>query len=962
MDPLQAKDNFFRVCQLLVDKGGDALRVTFHKIHPPPTLAAKLNAYKPVLQKMKVINPSQLNLLFPTSGMPDSNNFDITLLTILLRNICGLTKPGTGWDVMPPAGDVSRSADIARIKIFRNQVHGHLASTQLDDATFNTLWQEISQPLIRLGIPQKDIDEIKVAPLSPKEESYSQQLKEWKERDDVILSEMKDLKKEISELQEKFEKSLPQLKHEEWEPTSCLPDKLPMFTGRDDEIQKVITLLKDEENAVVSLHGGPGFGKTAIAIQVSHKLNENLGIPVVFSHLDTAATIDEMVLILCRDIGIHYEDDPSSSVILWLRNIKSKVIFVMDDIDNLLENKTKFYEFLRLLRKSSNQDCQIVTTSRKSFKIPKLSTPEVQVDVMNNEACIELLKKQCPEEDDNFLQKLAQLCGNIPLAMCIAGSRVDDFEDSDELLQYLEEKPMKFLESPESDECVNRAFNMSYKRCSDEEQETFVRLSVFEGSFSKDAAKAVIEKDKLETIDILKKLVSLSLIKKPTKHRYSIHLLIKHFLKDKQKSGQEQTETKAERARAEVMCAEVLMVKYYLELGHQLTIKSYSKDGYKEARESLMREASNIQNVLKICCRQQGDKSRSNISDCLARSKIYTTSARMFSIFVKTVTPAPTVDELLQRCANLAKDKEQHAIKMNFECLLVAEERYKTIGKSDDDFISQMEEIKREFDTRYEELKNDMSLCAHYYYQYGRYLWRRSRSHEGKEGLDLQIQAREPLEKSLEIRQTLPETPEGKADTIFSLLQLGKICKTISSTQYHLRKRNDSITSLKQAKEYFRQAIKLSQDTLGEHELTSSCYKHSGDLFFTTKKFELAVKEYTIAKDMREKLELDASEKYVFILKNLGGCLTECKRGNEAIEVLEKACDIVKKLPESAKLENVWWIRAYTSLAIAYDLVQKNDEAVSYAKKAMELNGEQEKIISKYLKSKLLQILKDNKS
>ena len=41
-------------------------------------------------------------------------------------------------------------------------------------------------------------------------------------------------------------------------------------------------------------------------------------------------------------------------------------------------------------------------------------------------------EKQCPEQDDKFLQRLAELCGNIPLAMCIASSQIDDFENSNE--------------------------------------------------------------------------------------------------------------------------------------------------------------------------------------------------------------------------------------------------------------------------------------------------------------------------------------------------------------------------------------------------------------------------------------------------------------------------------------------------------------------------------------------------
>ena len=920
MDPSKAKANFSRLGQLLVDKGGDALRATLHAIHPPSTLGAVLKTNKSVLKKIRrsVITSQQWDLLFPTSGMPDSKNFDVTLLTILLRNICGLSPPATGWNAMPPTGDTSKSADIVRIKLFRNKDYGHIASAQLDDATFEKLWQEISQPLTRLGIPQKDIDEIKVAPLSPQKE---------------------------------------------WKPTSRLLDKLPMFTGRDTKIQKIVSFLMAEEKAVVSLHGGPGFGKTAIASQVSHKLSEDHNIVVVFSQLATATNEDEMIRQFCLDFCINYENEPKKSLIFRLSNIKVKVILVMDDIENLLEEKCRsaFDDFIRLLLKQSNSNCQIITTSRSSYLIPELSMGSLDVGEMESTASMELLRKHCRKEkekecchqDEKFLRRLAVLCGHVPLAICIAGSLVDDFlvKDADELLQDLEKQPMETLEYPESNQFVKRAIDVSYEKFSKEEQETFVRLSVFEGSFSVDAAEAVIEKRKSDTRRLLKKLFRRSLIRKPIEHRYSIHLLIKHFLKDKKKGWNE----KAEGARAEV-----LMVEFYLELGHQLTMKSYSKDGYKDDRETLMQEASNIQNVLKICS-QQDDLTSSDISDCLASSKIYNTSARLFSVFVRTITPGQIVDEFLQRCANLAKEKKQHAIKINFDCLLVAEERYNTIGKSDEDFISKMEEIKKEFETHHEDLKEDKTLCAHYCYQNGRYLWRKSRSNKGKDALDLQTEARDQLKKSLELRKTLPETPQGKADSIFSLLQLGKICRSIGLTERHLKKPNASKTSFGQAKEYYREAIQLSESDLGGHELTSSCYKHSGDLFLTTEEFELAEKEYTTAKNMRENLGLDTSEKYAFILKNLGGCLIESERADEAIEVLEKACDIVEKLPESAKLQNVWLIRAYASLAIAYDRVHKNSEAVDYANKAMELTGGQERIIPKFLYNKLLKILKYNK-
>ena len=777
-------------------------------------------------------------------------------------------------------------------------------------------------------------------------DNFAEELKSFR----AIPQDIHEIRNSIGQIRDNLAK-MNERQKEERELTSCLPDKLQTFTARKAETETVIASLIEEEKAVVSLHGGPGFGKTAIAIEVSHKLSEDHNIPVVFSQLTTATSIDEMVRRLCHDVGIYHEDDPKSSLIVWLKNIKRKVIFVMDDIDNLLEDKTCFYEFVRLLRKNSNQRCQIVTTSRTSCEIRELLIAEVEIEEMDDEACMELLRKQCPEQEDEFLRRLAELCGKIPLAMCIAGSQVDDFEDSDELLQHLQEQPMKTLECPESDQYVYRAIKMSYQKCSDEEKETLLRLVVFEGSFSEDAARAVIEKGNFDSTRILKKLVRRSLIKQPTKHRYSLHLLIKHFLNDQQKGENEI----ADRARAAAMRAEVLMVEYYLKLGHDLTIQSYSKDGYKANREALKQEAHNIQNILKICC-QQKDPTTSNISNCLARSKVYTTSARFFSLFVRTIIPGSIVDEFLQRCADLAEERKQHGIKINFDCLLADQKRSKSIGKSDEDFISKIEDIQKEFDTHYEDLKEDKSLRAHYYYHNGKYLLRKSESHKGEERLDPLIIARKQLENSLELRKTLTSSSVGIADEVFSLLQLGHIYKIISSTESYLGKRDESKKSLEKAENCYREAIRLSENGLGHHELTSSCYKSLGDLFLKMRKPELAEKEYTTAKEMRENLALDASKRHVYLLNNLGKCLTKCKRANEATELLECACDIAEKLAENDELTD-YKAKIYTSLAIAHNSLKKGSKnAVKYAKKAQEFDGLQD-VIKKYDYENLQEIL-----
>ena len=278
MDPLQAKANYSRICQLLIDKGGDALRAAFHVIHPPPSLAAVLNANKSALKKIRysVINPSQWNLLFPVSGSPDSKNFDITLLTILLRNICGLTSPAAGWNAMPSAGDTSISADILRIKFFRNQVYGHIARAQLDDTTFETLWQEISKPLVKLGIRQQDIDEAKVASLSPEEESYIEKLKQWKELEDDILPKLNYIEREVIVVRDEVYRLRTTVENQ-------IPSKTNQlakfnFTGKIEGLckkfqhgtrkwffDKLSSWFDNEQSRVMILTAGPGVGKSVLS-------------------------------------------------------------------------------------------------------------------------------------------------------------------------------------------------------------------------------------------------------------------------------------------------------------------------------------------------------------------------------------------------------------------------------------------------------------------------------------------------------------------------------------------------------------------------------------------------------------------------------------------------------------------------------------------------------------------------
>ena len=199
--------NYARLCHLLVEVGSCVLRNTFDKINPPSDLHKHLKTHRATLQQLrmkKILNPTQWGKLYPAIRTSvSSKNFDITLLTVLLRNICSLSPPATGWDALPPATDMSSEADIARVKYFRNTVYGHAEKASVDDATFNVYWQDIKDALVRLGGPAYGvaIDNLKNECMDPVfEEHYRELLKEWKRDDDNTKDKLDEIHWMLEEL------------------------------------------------------------------------------------------------------------------------------------------------------------------------------------------------------------------------------------------------------------------------------------------------------------------------------------------------------------------------------------------------------------------------------------------------------------------------------------------------------------------------------------------------------------------------------------------------------------------------------------------------------------------------------------------------------------------------------------------------------------------------------------------
>ncbi|XP_015750690.1 PREDICTED: uncharacterized protein LOC107330630 [Acropora digitifera] len=355
------KTNGAKLSRLLIDGGTTVLRNEFDKHHPPATLAADLNASYSILNDLlrrRVLNNHQWNKLFPPGGTPpDSSTFDITLLFLLLINICGLSPPSTGWHKEPTPSDTSLEANLARIKFFRNHLYGHVATTGVDTPTFNALWMEISAALVALGLSQAEIDRLKAERCG--EEDYVGALLDWAKSEEDIKTQLKDILQIQTRTLEAVVENKSRIEDVHQVVTEIRQSQL--HTDQEDEILKKLAKVETQRdvtdyatrylqgtresffakvkawlddlsspNRVMVISGNAGMGKSVLAAKMCRRMKETGRLSGShFCHHDKARHRNPKVMLqslafhlscnlpeykkalveqLCRNVGVEIND------------------------------------------------------------------------------------------------------------------------------------------------------------------------------------------------------------------------------------------------------------------------------------------------------------------------------------------------------------------------------------------------------------------------------------------------------------------------------------------------------------------------------------------------------------------------------------------------------------------------------------------------------------------------------
>ena len=259
-------------------------------------------------------------------------------------------------------------------------------------------------------------------------------------------------------------------------------------------------------------------------------------------------------------------------------------------------------------------------------------------------------------------ERIVELCGCVPLALCIVGSLLSDYTE-EMLVKHLEKEPMTLLK--DDGESVQTAIKTSFDLFTKAEQDALVLLSMFMGSFDSSAAEAVIRACSVPgtlPVSILRSLKNRSLVEQPRSRRYQLHPLIRAFAKEigQTKSGPLPLDEGEKMACAHFMSRLDENAKMYR-----------SKDTCKASIESFIEDRHNFERFLTVFSQGMENEDQKITNDC----KTFLEDFPQKCMYLEKCVQPKFYTQFLERLLKSSKPEIQSVHTVELLCLLGHEMR-----------------------------------------------------------------------------------------------------------------------------------------------------------------------------------------------------------------------------------------------------------------------------------------------
>lgn len=331
---------------------------------------------------------------------------------------------------------------------------------------------------------------------------------------------------------------------------SNLPINTTTFIGRTRELKEVIESLNHASCRLLTIVAAGGMGKTRLALEAGKELAKQFVDGVYFIPFDTVPSSDLVVPALADALNFSFfgRQAPKDQLLSYLET--KNMLLIMDNLEHIPGSTT----LIATLFKQA-PELSFLCTSREPLNLQaewlydlsgmQLPLATGDFDNAQDSDAVKLFLQAGRKTKADFmidasnLKSIVQICHlveGMPLALELAASWLRVLsapEISAELEKDLSSLKSKWQDAPKRHQSMQAVFDSSWQRLSKSEKLALQKVAIFQGSFSKKAAREVADTG----LPLILLLTNKSLLRKTALGRFSQHPLM-----------WQQTRTEAERS------------------------------------------------------------------------------------------------------------------------------------------------------------------------------------------------------------------------------------------------------------------------------------------------------------------------------------------------------------------------------------------------------------------------------